>query len=109
MVTGTQAMKSTPWIAPATLSAVFLLYLVVVFMNIPPFVRSNHVSVNWNMISIAGIGALSSAIALAAVFFAPVSKHIGKVAASIISVEAGLALILSTVLLYRSLSFFGIF
>ncbi len=108
MVTATQAMKSTPWIVPATFSAVFLGYLVVVFVNIPPFVRSNHVSVNWNMVSIAGIGALSSAIILAAVIFVPVSIHIGKVPASIIGIQAGLILILSSVLLYRSLRFFGI-
>lgn len=77
-------------------------------MNIPPFVRSNHVSVNYNMVSIAGVGALSSAIVLGAVFFVPASNHIGKVSASIIGVEAGVILILSSALLYRSLSFFGI-
>ena len=108
MVTATQAMKSTPWVAPATFSAVSLGYLAVVLMNIPPLVKSNHVSVNWNMVHIAGIGALSSVIVLAAVFFFPVSSHIGKVSASIIGVEAGIILILSSVLLYRSLDFFGI-
>lgn len=108
MVAATQAMKSTPWIVPAMFSAVFLGYLVVVFMNLPPLVRSNHVSVNWNMVLIAGTGALSSAILLVAVFFGPVSNRIGRVSASIISVEAGIILILSSVLLYRSLDFFGI-
>ncbi|MDA0812498.1 MAG: hypothetical protein O3C21_08955 [Verrucomicrobia bacterium] len=101
-------MKSTPWIAAATFSAVTLGYLAVVFMNIQPFVRSNHVSVNWNMVSIAGIGLLCSVIVLAALFFVRVSNHIGRVSASIIGVEAGLILILSSVLLCRSLSFFGI-
>jgi hypothetical protein len=108
MVRPTQALKSTPWVAPVTFSAVSLGYLALVFMNIPPFVRSDLVSLNWNMVFIAGIGALSSLIVLAAIISAPVSNHIGKVSASIIGVEAGIILILSSVLLYRSLSFFGI-
>ena len=64
MLAATRASKSTAWVAPATFSAVFVGYLVVVFMNLPPAVKSNHVSVNWNMISIAGIGAIGSASAL---------------------------------------------
>ena len=108
MVTATQAVRSRPWIAPVTFSAVSLGYLAIVFTNTPPFVRSDHLSLNWNMMFIAGLGAVSSMIVLAAIFSAPVSNHIGKVSASIIGVEAGIILILSSVLLYRSLSFFGI-
>ena len=108
MVTATQRMKSTPWIAATTFSFVSLGYFALVFMNIPPFVRSNHVSVNWNMVHIAGIGVLSSVIVVAAVFFVPLSNHIGKLSASIIGVEASMIVIVSSVLLYQSLSFFGI-
>lgn len=108
MVAANHAMKSALWKVPVVFSAVFLGYLVIVFTNLPPIVRSNHVSVNWNMLFIAGAGALGSVIALVAVLFGPFSKRIGKASATLICVEAGLTLILSTVLLYRSLGFFGI-
>ena len=78
-------------------------------MNIPPFVRSNHVSVNWNMLFIAGFGAVGSMLVLAAVLFLPISKRIGKVPVGIMGVEATATLILSLTLLYKSFDFFGVF
>ena len=60
------------------------------------------------MLFIAGVGALGSAIVVVAVLLRPFSHRIGKVSAKLIWVEAGLTLILSLLLLYRSLDFFGI-
>jgi hypothetical protein len=101
--------KTTVWFIPVICSVAFLGFIAVVFMNIPPFVRSNHVSVNWNMLFIAGFGAVGSVMALAAVLFFPISKKIGKVPVGIIGLEATAALILSIALLYKSFDFFGIF
>jgi hypothetical protein len=100
--------KPAFWVAPMMCSILFLGYIAVVFMNIPPFVRSDHVSVNWNMLFIAGLGAVASVISLAAVICFPIKKYIGRVSTGIIGVEAVATFILSIILLYKSFDFFGL-
>lgn len=89
-------------------SAVFLGYIAIVFVNIPPIVKSDHVSVNWNMLFIAGVGAICSATTLAAVVFLPIMRRMGRTPVAIIGIEAAIALLLSAALLYQSLEFFGV-
>ena len=100
--------KRAPWVVPMICSLVFLGFIAVVLINIPPFVRSNHVSVNWNMLFIAGFGVVGSVIGLGAVIFFPISKYIGRVSAGIIGVETAATLILSIALLYKAFVFFGL-
>ena len=87
---------------------VFLGYLFVVCINLPPLVRSNNVSVHGNMLYIAGTGVLGSAMAMTALILHPIAPQIGTLPARIVMVEAFLILIVSVVLLGQSLSFFGL-
>lgn len=75
MVAANHAMKSAPRKIPVAFTAVFLGYLVIVLANLPPIVRSDHVSVNWNMLFIAGVGALGSAIVVVAITSTLFSSH----------------------------------
>ena len=86
---------------------VFLGYVILVLINRPPLAKADHISVNWSTLSITGVGVLGSAITLVVVLSLPIAKYVGTVPASIIGVEAALALILSAVILYQSLKFFG--
>ena len=100
--------KATGWSSAVICTVAFLGFFTVVLMNIPPFVRSNHVSVNSNMLFIAGFGSVLSMMALGTVLFLPASRRIGKLPSAIIGVEATVTLTLCIALLYRSLRFFGI-
>ena len=91
-----------------TSSAVLLGYIAVVFVNLPPIVKSDHVSVNWNMLFIAGFGAICSATTLAGVVFLPIMRRMERTPVAIIGVEAAIALFLSAALLCQSLRFFGV-
>ena len=95
-------------VAPLISTVVFLGYVLTIFVNLPPFARSDNISVNWNMLYISGIGTMGAATALAAVTHRPITQHIGQIPARIIGVEAGIALLLSIVLVFRSLKFFGL-
>ena len=100
--------KSEYGFVPMICSIVFLTYIAVVLINIPPFVKADHVAVNMNKLIIGAVGTPFSLIALAAVLFLPVSKYLGRVSVGVIGFEAVASFILSLVLIYSSLSFFGI-
>ena len=108
MTTVNPITKPVFWIAPMICSVVFLGYIAAVIVSIPPIVKSNHVSVNWNMLIIACLGTVSSLIALAAMIFLPIKKHMGRISFGIICVEVVLTLFLSVALLYGAFSFFGL-
>jgi len=90
-------------------TAMALGYIVFVMINLQPLVNSDHVSVNWNMLFIAGAGLIASALVLvfAIVMILLPSIKIETKSAGIIAAEAAITLVLSATLICQSLNFFG--
>ena len=108
MIPANPVARTASWIALAISSIVFVGYSAILIVNLPPFMRSDHVTANWNMLFIAGFGVVGSAVTLTAVAFLLIRKPIGGTPVAIIGVEAGIIFILCCHLLYQSFIFFEV-
>jgi len=92
-----------------TIAALILLaYVALLMVNVPPLVRSDHVSVNWNLLGISVLGFL---IAAAYVIGSAVLKkrmNLSGVHLAILMVETVILIGLSTAYLHKALTFFGV-
>jgi len=95
-----------------TIHAIYLLILLaygaLLALNLPPLVRSDHVSVNWNLIGISILGYLIAAVYVIGVVFLKRSMNLSGVHLAILMVETVIILGLSTGYLYKALTFFGV-
>ena len=87
---------------------VLLTYVAFVAINVPPLVRSDHVSVNWNLLGISGLGLLLGVVYIAVLFILRKRKHLKGMHVAILLSESVVLIGMSSTLLFKSLAFFGI-
>ena len=84
-----------------------LAYATLVMLNVPPWVQADHVSVNWNLLSISLLGFMIATLYM--IGFPILNKHINPNRAhlTIFIAETIILMGLSSVCLCKALNFFG--
>lgn len=87
---------------------ILLLYIALVAFNLPPLVRSNHVSMNWNLLFISGLGFLLAIAYSAVALFFGLQYWMRGAHVAVLCMQAIVLIGIASRLLFRALSFFGI-
>jgi hypothetical protein len=87
---------------------VLFAYVALVAFNVPPLVKSNHVSVNGNLLSISGLGLLLAAVFIAMSFILWRRRCVRGRHVAILLAEAVVLTGISSILLFKALTFFGV-
>lgn len=88
--------------------AVLLGYAAVLWLNVPPATKSNHVSVHGNLLYLASLGVVIATIALAIAILLRMKNRVGKRWAILMGLEAMALGVMSVSFLRESLRFFGV-
>jgi hypothetical protein len=92
-----------------TVAALILLaYVALLMVNVPPLVRSDHVSVNWNLLRISALGFLIAATYVTGLAILKKRMNLSGVHLTILMVETVILVGLSTACLHKALTFFGV-
>ena len=92
-----------------TIAALILLaYVALLMSNVPPLVRSDHVSVNWNLLRISLLGFLIATTYVIGTAILKKRINLSGVHLAILVVETVILVGISTACLHKALTFFGV-
>ncbi len=92
-----------------TIAALILLaYVALLMVNVPPLVRSDHVSVNWNLLGISVLGFLIATAYVIGIAILKKRMNLGGVHVAILVAETVILVGLSVAYLHKALTFFGV-
>ncbi len=92
-----------------TIAAMILFaYVALLMFNVPPLVRSDHVSVNWTLLGISALGFLLASVYVIGTAILKKYRNLRGIHLTILMAETVILVGLSTAYLHRALSFFGV-
>jgi hypothetical protein len=94
--------------AYAITGLVLLAYVALVAINVPPLVKSNHVSVNWSLLGISGLGLLLAAVFIAMSVILWRRRCVRGRHVAILLAEAVVLTGISSIFIFKALTFFGV-